>query len=169
MSNKKSNDQKPLEFYLGLSYPITLYPEEVGGFTVQIKDLPGCLSQGETIEEAFEMINEARELWLEVAHEYGDPIPLPSTETEYSGKTMLRMPTYLHQRLAESAKREGTSLNQYLISLLSERDALNGLKTVQTQLADIQSQLQQTQMRPVERSPYLVSEASATPQPEKIK
>ncbi|MEL7459244.1 MAG: toxin-antitoxin system HicB family antitoxin [Pseudomonadota bacterium] len=96
-------------------------------------------------------------------------MPPPSTEVEYSGKTMLRMPTYLHKRLAESAKREGTSLNQYLISLLSERDAFSGLQAVQAQLADIQSQLQQTQMRPVERSPYLVSEASGTPQPEKSK
>ena len=154
MSNKNNSHEKPLEFYLDLNYPITLYPEEEGGFTVEIRDLPGCLSQGETVEEAFEMIAEARELWLGVAHEYGDPIPMPSTEVEYSGKTMLRMPKYLHAKLAESAKREDCSLNQYIVTLLSERDALGVVKEVRNELADIRRQAQKK-----ERSPYLVGES----------
>ncbi|MEM8505973.1 MAG: toxin-antitoxin system HicB family antitoxin [Cyanobacteria bacterium P01_D01_bin.1] len=49
---------------------------------------------------------------------------MPSAETKYSGKTMLRMPKYLYERLAEAAKREEVSLNQYIVSLLSERNAL---------------------------------------------
>jgi antitoxin HicB len=36
-----------------------------GGYFVQIEDLPGCYSQGETVEEAMEMIEEARQLWME--------------------------------------------------------------------------------------------------------
>lgn len=124
MNSAKETEKKSLSYYLSLDYPITFYPEEVGGFTAMVKDLPGCMSQGETLEEAHKMIAEAKELWLEVAHEYGDPIPLPHTMTTYSGKMMLRMPKYLHQRLAESAKREGVSLNQYLVALLSERSTL---------------------------------------------
>jgi antitoxin HicB len=142
MNNEKATELKPLSFYLKLNYPITFYPDDDGGFTVAVKDLPGCITQGDTAEEAFEMIAEARELWLEVAHEYGDPIPMPSTEVEYSGKTMLRMPKYLHARLAESAKREGVSLNQYLVSLLSERDTLTVIKAVQNELAGIREQMQ---------------------------
>ena len=137
MTKNKDKERKPLEYYLNLNYPITFYPEEVGGFTVEVPDLPGCLSQGETLEEAFEMIAEAKELWLEVAHEYGAPIPLPSTEVEYSGKTMLRMPKHLHERLAEAAKREETSLNQYMVTLLSERNALRSVENLQKQIDEL--------------------------------
>jgi antitoxin HicB len=69
---------KTLEDYLALVYPITLYPEPEGGYTVMIKDLPGCISVGETLEEAVENIKDAKESWLETAWEFKDHIPLPS-------------------------------------------------------------------------------------------
>lgn len=164
MSNGKNEDRKPLEYYLGLHYPITLYPEEAGGFTVEVKDLPGCLSQGETVEEAYEMIAEAKELWLEVAHDYGDPIPLPSTETEYSGKTMLRMPTYLHEKLARHAKEQGTSLNQYLVSLLSERDSLNVVRSVKDELAELKAILRSQEKSQAQDQGQSAEQTSSTPQ-----
>ncbi|MCA2627048.1 MULTISPECIES: type II toxin-antitoxin system HicB family antitoxin [unclassified Microcystis] len=40
-----------LEFYLCLKYPITIYPDDEGGYVSEIKDIPGCFTQGETIEE----------------------------------------------------------------------------------------------------------------------
>lgn len=67
-----------LQDYLNLSYPITLYPEVEGGYTVAIADLPGCISQGDTLEEAVANIQEAKTAWLETAWECGDDIPLPS-------------------------------------------------------------------------------------------
>jgi predicted RNase H-like HicB family nuclease len=67
-----------LEDYLKLPYPITLYPEVDGGYTVTIADLPGCISQGETLEEAVANIQEAKAAWMETAWECQDPIPLPS-------------------------------------------------------------------------------------------
>ncbi len=155
MNSKKKTEEKSLDFYLNLNYPITLYPEAEGGFTVEVADLPGCFSQGETIEEAFEMIAEARGLWIETAYEYGDPIPMPSTEATYSGKTMLRMPKSLHGKLAESAKREEVSLNQYIVSLLSERNALGAIKDIQNQINEIRQQPEHGKP-----SAYLVSEGS---------
>ncbi|TAF07457.1 MAG: type II toxin-antitoxin system HicB family antitoxin [Nostocales cyanobacterium] len=116
----KQIEQSPLEYYLKLQYSITLYPDAEGGYIAQIKDLPGCLTQGETLEETMTNINEARELWIETAYEAGDNIPLPSTDDSYSGKLMLRMPKSLHRRLSETAEREGVSLNQYIVSLLSK-------------------------------------------------
>lgn len=117
--NKSTSQRQSLDYYLKLTYPITFYPDPDGGYVAEIKDLKGCLTQGETIEEAATNINEARQLWIETAYEYGDEIPLPSSESEYSGKLMLRMPKGLHQRLANLAKSEGVSLNQYLLFLLS--------------------------------------------------
>jgi len=68
-----------LEYYLNLQYPVTLYPDvEQGGYVAEIKDLPGCFTQGETLAEIITNINEARELWIETAYEAGDNIPLPS-------------------------------------------------------------------------------------------
>jgi predicted RNase H-like HicB family nuclease len=104
---------------LNLQYPVTLYPDPEGGYVAQIKDLPGCLTQGETLEETMTNINEARELWIETASEADDDIPLPIGDHSYSGKLLVRMPKSLHRRLAETAEREGVSLNQYLVSLLS--------------------------------------------------
>jgi len=73
-------DRQPLDFYLNLKYPITLYPgdDDEGGYTVAIKDLPGCMTQAETAEEAVVNIEECRRLWLETAHEHGDEIPIPT-------------------------------------------------------------------------------------------
>ncbi|MEG3876314.1 type II toxin-antitoxin system HicB family antitoxin [Microcoleus sp. herbarium7] len=68
---------KSLDYYLSLKYPISFYPESEG-YTATIKDLPGCMSQGETLSEAMENIEEARELWIETAYECGHEIPLPA-------------------------------------------------------------------------------------------
>ena len=120
LNQKNQQIEKPsLEYYLNLQYPVTLYPDPEGGYVAKIKDLPGCLTQGETLEETMANLNEAQELWIETAYEVGDRIPLPSTNDSYSGKLLLRMPKSLHRRLAETSEREGVSLNQYILSLLS--------------------------------------------------
>lgn len=120
LNQKNQQIEKPsLEYYLNLQYPVILYPDPEGGYVAQIKDLPGCLTQGETLEETVANLNEARELWIETAYEAGDDIPLPSSNDSYSGKLLLRMPKSLHRRLAETSEQEGVSLNQYIVSLLS--------------------------------------------------
>ncbi len=58
-------------------YEVVLTPEEDGGYSVTVPALPGCISQGETREEALEMIREAIELYLESLEAHGDPIPGP--------------------------------------------------------------------------------------------
>lgn len=80
MKANKDPERHPLEYYLSLKYPISLYPEEEGGYTATIPDLPGCMTQGETLEEAIENINEARELWIETVYKSAKKkIPLPRT------------------------------------------------------------------------------------------
>jgi len=114
-------ERKPLEYYFGLKYPITITPDITGGFVAEIKDLPGCFSQGETLEETYQNIEEARRLWMESMYEDGNEIPLPGNETEkqYSGKFNVRIPKSLHRKLDEMAEQEGVSLNHYLVSTLS--------------------------------------------------
>ena len=112
---------KPLDYYLGLKYAVTITPDVSGGFVAEIKDLPGCYSQGETLEETYQNIEEARKLWIESMYEDGNDIPLPASEAEkqYSGKFNVRVPKSLHRKLNEMAEKEGVSLNHYLVSTLS--------------------------------------------------
>ena len=104
--------EKTLDYYLGLPYTIELKEDREAGWFVKIKELPGCMSQGDTANEALEMIQEAMELWLEVSLEDGDPIPEPRELDDFSGKFVVRVPRSLHRELVEQAKREGVSLNQ---------------------------------------------------------
>ncbi len=83
MTNQQiKTELKTLDYYLKLDYPITLYPDsEEGGYVAEIKDLPGCLTQGDTLEETVANINEARELWIETVYESGREVPLPNVES----------------------------------------------------------------------------------------
>lgn len=62
------------------------------GYFVQVVDLPGCMSQGDTFKEACQMIVEAMDTWLQVSLEGGDPIPEPYPShgwyPEYYGDVM---------------------------------------------------------------------------------
>ncbi len=50
-----------------LQYDVVFEKEEDGGYSVWVPDLPGCCSQGDTLEKALENIKEAIELYLEDA------------------------------------------------------------------------------------------------------
>lgn len=52
---------------------VVLEPSDEGGYTVYVPSLPGCISEGDTLEEALENIREAIELYLE-------PVELPETK-----------------------------------------------------------------------------------------
>ena len=55
---------------------------EDGYWLVECPSLPGCISQGETKEEAEENIREAIDLYIEVLEDQGLPVPEDSTESE---------------------------------------------------------------------------------------
>jgi len=109
---------KNIEYYLGLPYRVVIHPSPEGGYAVEIPELPGCLSQGETLQEALEMIEDAKLCWISDALERGEEVPEPVDET-YSGRILVRAPKSLHRALAERAREEGVSLNQYIVYHLS--------------------------------------------------
>ncbi len=57
-----------------MTFKVVLEPSEEGGYTVYVPALPGCISEGDTLEEALQNIREAIELYLEPASE---PEPQP--------------------------------------------------------------------------------------------
>jgi antitoxin HicB len=106
--------EKTIEYYMNLPYTIELIPEPEGGWCVAVKELPGCLSEGDTVEEAIEMIHDAMRGWLEISLEERHDIPEPNLDEEFSGKFVVRLPRSLHRQLVETAEREGVSLNQFV-------------------------------------------------------
>ncbi len=110
--------------YLELPYTITMVYDTSGGppaWVVGVEELQGCLSQGDTPEEAIEMIREAMELWIGGYIEEGWEIPPPKDHfPEHSGKFQVRLPVGLHGRLAAVAEDEGVSLNQLVTAILAE-------------------------------------------------
>jgi hypothetical protein len=55
-------------------------------------------------------------------------VPEPNNVDEFSGKFVLRIPRVLHKSLDREARRQGVSLNQYILHLLSERNAITVLQ-----------------------------------------
>ena len=106
--------EKTIDYYMSLPYTRELIKEPEGGWFICIKELPGCMSQGDTVEEAMEMIEDAMRGWLDVSLEDGDDIPEPKLDEEFSGKFVVRLPRSLHRQLVETAEREGVSLNQFV-------------------------------------------------------
>lgn len=54
---------------------VILTPDEDGGYTVEVPSLPGCVSEGDTLEEALANIKEAIEMYIEILEEDGRPVP----------------------------------------------------------------------------------------------
>lgn len=116
---------KTLNDYLEMSYRMEIVEDrEEGGFVVSFPDLPGCITCGETLENAIANAADAKKAWIEAALEEGVEIPEPNSLQDYSGQFKLRMPRSLHRSLAEHSQREGISMNQYCVYLLSKNDAL---------------------------------------------
>ncbi|MBC7869453.1 MAG: type II toxin-antitoxin system HicB family antitoxin [Chitinophagaceae bacterium] len=54
---------------------VIITPDEDGIYTIEVPSLPGCISEGSTIDEAIANIKEAIELYIDVLKEDGKPIP----------------------------------------------------------------------------------------------
>ena len=101
-----------------------IIPDTVeGGFAVRFPELSGCLTCGDTLEEAVQNAADCKKEWLIAAMEEGICIPEPVSEEEYSGQFKLRIPKSLHKSLAEHSKAELISINQYCLYLLTKNDA----------------------------------------------
>mgnify|MGYP001597828272 FL=1 len=110
--------KKNLKYYLSLDYTIRLKQNEDGSFFAEIEELPGCMSEGDTKEEALNLIEDAKKAWITVALKRKINIPEPEKD-EFSGKLNVRMPKFLHRKLSYKAKEEGISLNTLISTTLA--------------------------------------------------
>ena len=63
-------------------FRVILEPNDLGGYTVTVPLLPGCISEGDTKAEALANIKEAIELYIESLQADGEPIPTEETVEE---------------------------------------------------------------------------------------
>jgi antitoxin HicB len=117
--------EPPFEFdsYIRILSP--LIKEDGGGFMITFPDLPGCMSDGDTEEEALENAKDAFVSWVSARIDQGKTVPEPMAitadfvETDVSGRFLARVPKYIHARLVKRAKHEGVSVNSLVIAFLA--------------------------------------------------
>lgn len=116
---------KTFEEYMKMPYKLEIIPDtDENGFVASYPELPGCITCGETLDEVVSNALDAKRAWLLAAMEEGIEIAVPEAFTEsvdsYSGQFKLRIPKSLHKTLAEDSRKEGVSMNQYCVYLLSK-------------------------------------------------
>ena len=118
---------KNLDYYMSLNYRIEVLKAEEGeGYVLHCPELRGCITCADTIQQGWEMIEDAKKCWFMACLEDGMIIPEPDSMNDYSGQFKLRMPKSLHRALAERSRQEGISMNQFCLYLLSSRVNANG-------------------------------------------
>jgi len=101
-------------------YQFTVRPlakEEGGGYLVEYPDIPGCMSDGETIEEAIANGREALRDCIQVFSESGRKIPKPGIE---AAQWRQRVPRTLYSKLTRQAANEGVSINSFVTAIIAE-------------------------------------------------
>ena len=103
------------------SYRITvrqLSKDEGGGFLAEYPDIPGCMSDGETIEEAIANGRAALRDCIEVFRQSGRRVPKPSAVEPAQWRQ--RLPRTLYRKLTAQAETEGVSINSLVTAIIAE-------------------------------------------------
>ncbi|MCL1925606.1 MAG: type II toxin-antitoxin system HicB family antitoxin [Syntrophorhabdaceae bacterium] len=90
-----------------------LTEEEGGGWLASFPDLPGCMSDGETPEEAFRNAAEAESAWLAANKQWG------KAKAGKPARLVARLPRSIHRSLQEKAGEEGVSVNTMMVTLIA--------------------------------------------------
>ena len=114
-----------------LVYPALFIPWEEGdGYTVEFPDLPGCVTEGDTLAEAIEMAEDAASGWVLVALENGDPVPAASSPAsltpahgEFVSAVVLDMDTYA-EKYGNKAVRKNLTIPAWL-NTFAEKQNVN--------------------------------------------
>ena len=87
------------------------------GVLARVAEWPGCMTAGDTREEALSRIGDAMRDWVKARIAEGRPIAEPMSG--YGGKVVVQMPRTLHRDVIHRAEREGVSMNQWISTTLA--------------------------------------------------
>lgn len=109
-------------------YTATFEPNENGTkYYCRVPDLPGCITTGNSIDEAIEMITDAASGWLVVAEDEGDAIPEATPQHKLSipdnaACSIIRIDTIAYRAATDTrAVRKNVSLPAWMASLADKR------------------------------------------------
>ena len=105
-------------------YPFTVMPlkqDAGGGFLISFPDLPGCMSDGETIEEAIQNAEDAINCWIQTQLASGKDIPKPHSADKELVQFVTRLSNALHVKLKQRAEQQGKSLNKLVQKIIQEK------------------------------------------------
>jgi antitoxin HicB len=89
------------------AYPFRITPlstQDGGGYLIEFPDVPGCMSDGETPDEAIANGRDALKAFQRTVREFGDLLPEPGVFAVSSGQWRQRVPKSLHARLVSRAR-----------------------------------------------------------------
>jgi antitoxin HicB len=111
----KANTNRNLDQYQFTVRPLT--KDEGGGYLVEYPDIPGCMSDGETIAEAIVNGREALRDCIDVFRKSDRRLPKPSVE---AAQWRQRLPRTLYSKLTKQAEIEGVSINSLVTAIIAE-------------------------------------------------
>lgn len=113
--------KKDLNYYLKLPWSFRFeWSDEDNCYVASVAELPGCMSDGQTIGEAARMIREALISHVCALLKHGDKIPEPPKPEKYKGNIPLRVSPEKHCKLARRANAEGKSVNKLLNEIIDK-------------------------------------------------
>jgi antitoxin HicB len=115
--------EKTLEYYMNLPYNIVIKRDKDNEgnlcFIARVLEIPHCLGDGKTTQEAIECLN--IHMKMAIKSYFKDGLPIPEPQTEYSGNINIRVDPDLHASLAREAAVYDMSLNKYTTLILERR------------------------------------------------
>ena len=112
---------KDLNYYLGLPWTYKFeWDNDDQIYVASVDELKGCMSHGDTIEEASLMIKDALISHVSAMLEDKDEIPEPPKPEEYKGKIAYRTSPKMHYKIAKKAAIEKKSISKIIDELIDK-------------------------------------------------
>ena len=110
---------KTIETYLALPYTVEVLRNR-DGFFARVRELPGCMTWTEQIEDLWPLVEDAKRAWIEDALEDGDPVPEPARPaSDPGGRVSLRVPLDLQRSVERKAAERGLSIDEFVAEALA--------------------------------------------------
>jgi len=121
-------------------YPAVFHSNDDGTFTVIFPDLPGCITEGKSLENALYMAQDAMTVWLEYALDHKEPVPAASPlqsvilepdefanliRAEVRDNRAVRRTVSIPKWMDDKVSEAGLSLSRVLQDALKERLSIN--------------------------------------------